>query len=438
MIVEGEAIMGRFIYNLLLPLGFVFFLPELILKYRNRGGWKNTFGERFARYGARQQELAGYKGAIWVHAVSVGETVVALSMIRRYLQRYPERKFIVSTTTTTGQEVARANAPDNTTVIFCPIDFSWMVKKALNLMQPSALVVFETEIWPNLISLASARKIPVMLVNARMSDHSAKGYRRLGKLFFDPLLRKFTRILVQTEVDAERFLSVSPRAQVSVVGNMKFDQKLPELPESNILHNYFDRQPDNLIILGASTHPGEELLFTECFLTLRDEFPGLKLVLVPRHAERGGDIATMLQEKKVSFVRRSQVTSPDEYVDVLLADTTGEMLRLMSGADVVIMGKSFAGHDEGHNLLEPALLRKAIVTGTVLRNFRYIFNELNEHDALIPAADNELSGALRKLLSSAEFRKELGERAFEVVDANRGAADKTIDALESAWKDTGK
>ena len=126
--------MGRFIYNLFLPLGFLFFLPELILKYRSRGGWKSTFGERFGIYGSREKELRNQRGAIWIHAVSVGETVVALSMIRKYLQRYPERKFIISTTTTTGQDVARANCPENVSVIFCPIDFPWMVRKALRLI----------------------------------------------------------------------------------------------------------------------------------------------------------------------------------------------------------------------------------------------------------------------------------------------------------------
>ena len=428
--------MGRFIYNLFLPLGFIFFLPELILKYRNRGGWKSTFGERFGRYGTREAELTEYQGAIWIHAVSVGETVVALSMIRRYLQRFPERKFILSTTTTTGQDVARKNTPANTAVIFCPIDFPFMVKKAMKLLQPAALVIFETEIWPNLIASAAKRNIPVMLVNARMSDHSAKGYRKLSKVFFDPLLRKFTKILTQSESDAARFRTVSPSAEVTVTGNMKFDQTLPELPEENVLHNYFGNDPENMIVLGASTHPGEEQLLTECFQNLRKEFPKLKLVLVPRHAERGADIAQILQEKQLSFVRRSLVTSPDEYIDVLLADTTGEMLQLLNGADIVIMGKSFAGHDEGHNLLEPALLAKPVITGPVLRNFRYIFNLLNEHNALIPATDNELAGALRKLLNSTELRHDLGKRAFDVIAANRGAADRTIDALEEALSTT--
>ena len=422
--------MGRFIYNLLLPLGFLFFIPELLIKYRGRGGWKRTFGERFGRYGARRAELESFRGAIWVHAVSVGETVVALSMIRRYLKRCPQRRFILSTTTTTGQDVARSNCPENTAVIFCPIDFPWMVRKALRLLSPSALVIFETEIWPNLISIAADKGIPVLLVNARMSDHSAKGYRRM-KLFFAPLLRRFTGILTQTEADAERFVSVSPDAHVTVTGNMKFDQKLPDLPDGNVFDQYFAPVPERFILLGASTHPGEEALLVDCFRTLRGKFLGLKLVLVPRHAERGGDIAAMLQARGETFARRSRLDNPPD-PDVLLADTTGEMPLLMHGADVIVMGKSFAGHDEGHNLIEPALLGKPIVTGPVLRNFRYIFSALESKNALMAATDAELPGVLCSLLESPELRKSLGEKAFEVIDVNRGAVDRTIDVLEKS------
>lgn len=423
--------MGRFIYNLLLPLGLLFFLPQLLLKYRRRGGWKSTFGERFARFGNRKKELKSYRGAIWIHAVSVGETVVALSMIRRYLQRFPEQKFILSTTTTTGQDVARSKCPENTAVIFCPIDFPWMVSRTLKLLKPSALVIFETEIWPNLISMAAKRHIPVSLVNARMSDHSAKGYRKLGKLFFDPLLRKFSLIMAQTETDAERFLSVSPSANVKVSGNMKFDQVLPKLPEENILHGYLGKSESSSIILGASTHPGEEELLLECFNELKPQFPDLKLVLVPRHAERGSDLAEMLKNKGLSFARRSMTQLPEEPVDVLLADTTGEMLALMNGADIVVMGKSFAGHDEGHNLIEPALLGKPVVTGMVLRNFRYILSVMEEHHAVICCSDSELRSTLENLVINPALQKEFGSRALEAISCHSGAVDRTIDALEN-------
>ena len=178
-----------FIYNLLLPLAFLFFIPGLLLKYRNRGGWKSTFGERFGRFTPeRVKELSEYHGAIWIHSVSVGETMIALGFVKQYLKRCPEQKFVISTTTTTGQELARSRCPENTAVIFCPIDFIWMVRRAYNVVKPSKLIIFETELWPNLLCEAVRRDVPVTLVNGRMSDHSAKGYRR-ARMFFAPLLR---------------------------------------------------------------------------------------------------------------------------------------------------------------------------------------------------------------------------------------------------------
>lgn len=423
--------MLRFIYNLLLPLGFLFFLPGLLYKLRNRGGWKSTFMERFGRFSPeRRAELAAFHGAIWIHAVSVGETVVALNMIRRYLERFPERKFILSTTTTTGQELARERCPVNTAVIFCPIDFPGMVRRTFNVIRPAMMVIFETEIWPNMLSECRARGIPAVLVNGRMSDHSAAGYRR-ARIFFDPLLRKFNRIMVQSDADFKRYKSVSPGADVVVCGNMKFDQNPPEQLEDPGLENYFG-SGDHLILLAASTHPGEEEFVTRKYVELKKVFPRLRLVLIPRHAERGGEIAAMLERSGLTFCRRSQsLEAPAVPVDVLLADTTGEMLKFMSRADLVIMGKSLAGHDEGHNLIEPAMLGKPIVTGHVLRNFRFILNALLENDAVATVtSDAELYPQLEKLLKDPELRRELGKRAAAVIARHRGASDRTIDELE--------
>ncbi len=419
--------MGRFIYNCFMPLVFLFFLPKLILKYRSRGGWKDTYGERFARFGNRSGELKEFRGAIWIHAVSVGETIVALSMIRRYLERFPERRFVISTTTTTGQDVARSNLPENTTVIFCPLDFPWMVNRTLELLCPSQLVIFETEIWPNLIALAKKRNIPVSLVNGRLSDKSARGYRRM-KLFFAPLLNKFDQILAQSDSDAGRFLSVAPKALVCNGGNLKFDQKLPVLNDENILIPYLG---EGTMLLAGSTHPGEEELIVRCFKELKTQFPELKLVIVPRHAERGKDIAAMLENENCTYARRSIKGFPEEKVDVLLADTTGEMLNFMKDADIIIMGKSFAGHDEGHNLIEPALLSKPVVTGHVLRNFRHLLCIMNEAQAVVTADDETLTAVLRDLLNDPEKRIALGQKACAVIGANGGAVDRAVDAVEA-------
>ncbi|MDR0932563.1 MAG: 3-deoxy-D-manno-octulosonic acid transferase [Victivallales bacterium] len=430
--------MLRFFYNLFLPIGFLFYLPGLFFKYRNRPGWKDTFGERFGCFTSRRiKELAEFHGAIWIHAVSVGEAVVALSLLRHWQIAHPERKFVLSTTTTTGQELIRSQKPDNTAVIFCPIDFLWMVRKTLKVIQPSMLVIFETEIWPNLVAETRKRGVPVALVNGRMSDNSVRGYRKIH-FFFGPLLRMFNLISVQTEADAERYLSISPKANVVVAGNLKFDQKAPEHLQDAEYDKYFGKEP-RLTLLAASTHPGEEELIAETFLRLKSEISNLKLVLVPRHVERSDDIGRMLNQLGLTFVRRSSGTSSTPPVDVLLADTTGEMLKLMKGADLVIMGKSLAGHDEGHNLIEPALLDKPIVTGHVLRNFRHILKLLLQENAVATViGDAELYEQLHKLLTDSKLRNELGERAGKVIRRHAGAADRTIARLEELLSKTGR
>ena len=418
----------KILYNLFLPLGFLFFLPGLIIKYRNRGGWKSTYAERFGRFSAdRCEELAGFHGAVWVHAVSVGETVVALSMIRSYLKLHPDRKFVISTTTTTGQELARKNCPENCTVIFAPIDFPLTVKRVLDLIRPSMLAIFETELWPNLIWNCRKREIPVALVNGRISDHSRQGYNKF-RCFFRPLLKQFDLMMMQSVEDESRIKSISPEAATLVTGNLKFDQQLPEELGNPGFEECFGAE--KLILLGASTHSGEEALIAETFAELKKEFSALKLVLVPRHAERADEVIAELDRLELSWHRRT-AGKPEKEVDVLLADTTGEMLKLMSGAQVIIMGKSLAGHDEGHNLIEPALLHKAVVTGHVLKNFRVLLDLLRDGDGVVTIADDrELAPKLAELFRSPELRRNYGERAYELVSANRGAAARSIAELE--------
>ncbi|MDD5698054.1 MAG: 3-deoxy-D-manno-octulosonic acid transferase [Victivallaceae bacterium] len=421
----------RFIYNLIFPLAFLGFAPGIAAKLIRRPGYKKTFMERFAVFsGARKKRLRDCRGAVWVHAVSVGETMIAAAMIRKWLEINPERRFILSTTTTTGQELARRQAAPGVEVIYCPLDFIFFVRKVLRLLQPSLLVIFETEIWPNLIAEAKNAGAKLALVNARMSDHSARGYYRWRR-FFRPLLEQFDLIGVQTLQDQERFAAVAPKAAVQVLHNMKFDQEIQAGGQAAGLTVYFGGG-EHQILLAASTHPGEEKLIAGVFAGLRQEFPQLRLVIVPRHAERGNEIARLLTELHLSFRRRSADDGrADKPVEVLLADTTGEMLGFMQAADVVIMGKSLAGQNEGHNLIEPALLGKAIVTGKVLKNFRFILNIFKDHNAVITLdCDEQLPEVLRELFNDKRRRDQLGGQARQVIDAQRGATVNTIRLLE--------
>jgi 3-deoxy-D-manno-octulosonic-acid transferase len=416
-----------FLYNLMFPLAFIFFVPGMIIKYIRRGGEKGNYGERFAKFAkSKVRALSEYHGAVWVHSVSVGETAIALSMIRAWQKEDPTAKFVLSTTTTTGQGMAVSKAPEGVEVIFCPIDFIWFVRKTVNIVRPSLLVIFETEIWPNLIGEVRRFGAPVALVNARISDRSAKGYRRWS-CFFAPVLNKLSLLSVQTEVDADRFLAVSDKLTPEVSGNLKFDQNVPAKFADVGIQRYFG-DGDCKIILAASTHPGEERLLAETYSKLRDSQKNLKLIIVPRHAERGGEIVSILKNLNLNFIRRSEDAGKElEECDVLLADTTGEMLAFMNEADIVVMGKSMAGQNEGHNIIEPALLGKPIVTGSELRNFRFVLNVMRADDALITIdTDDDLLPVLKELLDSPEKCSQLGDRAAKSIEKHKGATERTI------------
>ena len=417
-----------FFYNLFFPVVFLFYLPGLIVKYIRRPGYKATYRERFGIFGAaRRRELKEWRGAVWLHAVSVGETNLTLPLLKAWAEAEPDRKFILSTTTTTAQEIARSKTdPARVKVIFCPIDWCFFVWSAMRLIRPSKLVIFETELWPQLISSAKRSGAKLMLANTRISDHSFRGYRRF-RFVIAPMLRKFDRICAQTELDRERLLAIAPgiESRVSVCGNIKFDQA-PPAGDGADFPALFGEQGIT-VLLAASTHSPEEPLILDAFLALRKEFPALRLVLVPRHAERGNDIEKMIRDRNLSYHRRSNGTGDKQGFAVLLADTTGELARLIKGADLVIMGKTLAGNDEGQNIIEPAVMGKPVVCGRQLKNFRQALDALVKGDAVLRVMkDDELVGALRSLLADPVKRRELGERARAVMQKSRGALEKIL------------
>lgn len=427
-----------FFYNLLFPLAFIFFIPGMIIKYIRRGGEKGNYSERFGKFAKEKRaKLKEYQGGIWIHAVSVGETVIAVSMIERWLEKFPDQKFVLSTTTTTGQGLAKSKVPTGVEVIFCPIDFIFFVKKTIKILKPKLLIIFETEIWPNMICEIRKSGAELALVNARISDKSANGYRRFS-FFFAPILKKISLLCAQTELDARRFKAIEPSLDTEICGNMKFDQKLPAKFADIDLKQCFGEGRYS-IILAASTHPGEEELIAGVYKKLKSENDELKLILIPRHAERGGEISGKLKAGGFKFMRRSEKTEEKvqktEACDVLLADTTGEMLGFMKEADIVIMGKSLAGHNEGHNIIEPALLGKPIITGSELRNFRYTLKAMQDDDAIITVTTGEdLEKALKELLNNPEKCKSLGNRAKSAIEKHKGTTERTIELCSKLLK----
>ena len=368
------------------------------------------------------------KGAVWIHAVSVGETNVALALLKKWQSANPNRKFVFSTTTTTAQEIAWNKAPDGVEVFFCPIDFTPFVNKVLRLIQPSALVILETEIWPNMVTLSRKSGAKVFLANARISDHSAGGYRRFH-IFFAPVLRQFDRICAQTVLDSERFDSIAPGLPVSVTGNIKFDQTpSPDLKGIDLTEFFAG---NFVTVLACSTHAPEEKMMLEAFLQARRQHPELKLVIVPRHAERGNEIEGLIAESGLSYHRRTSGKPLSGKVDCLLADTTGELLKFIRSSDIVLMGKTFCGNNEGQNIIEPAALGKAIITGPEMRNFKQAFAALTDRKGVLNLeSDSELPDAIVKLSGDPVLRHDLGVNAAGAIAVHAGALQKTITILE--------
>jgi len=426
--------MPLFLYNLLLPIFFVLYLPFYLVHLIRRGSLSRSFLERIAVFtAAKKARLTTLEAPVWVHAVSVGETVVALGFIQQWQQREPQRCFVLSTTTTTGQALACRKAPSAVTVVYCPLDFAFLVRRFLRLLQPAMLVIFEVEIWPNLITLTAKQNVPVVLVNGRMSDKSAAGYAR-HRWFFQPLLRQLAALCVQTQADAERVNQVlAAPERLHVCNTMKFDQ-IPDQDSADLsaaLTQAFGAGTHRLLVAG-STHPGEEALIVEAYSKLRPEFPDLRLVLVPRHVERSGEIEALLQQRQLPYqlFAGNAAAAADTAADVLLVNATGELMRFYSVAELVVVGKSFAGQRGGHNIIEPAIFAKPILHGQHMQNFRGVVAIFAEADASISIADDQqLLPQLRRLLADPQDARRLGQRARAVVEQQRGAIGRTLDVL---------
>lgn len=430
--------MMLFLYNLLLPVVMLVYLPVFVYRQLRRGNFLPHFGERFGLFGTAQRAaLKRLRAPVWVHAVSVGEVVAALGFIRRWQERDPELDFVLSTTTTTGRATAQGKLPERVRLIYCPFDLAFVVRRVLRLVRPRLLVIFEVEIWPNFITLAARAGTKVALVNGRVSDRSGRGYRR-HQWFFGPVFRRFSLFCMQSDEDLGRIRGiVGSDVPVFACNTMKFDQ----VPDTTVQdrHALLDRvfgPGARLVWTAGSTHAGEEELVADTFLRLRPEFPALRLILVPRHHERTAQAESVLRQRGLRYRLLRPPPDAAEAADappaeVLLVNTTGELMGLYAVADVAYVGKSLAGNTGGHNIIEPAIFAKAVVCGSHMENFRRVMDEFVRHDAVAEVpTDGMLEPTLRLLLQDRERRTALGQRARAVVERGRGATDRTLDLLQ--------
>jgi 3-deoxy-D-manno-octulosonic-acid transferase len=343
---------------------------------------------------------------------------------------------VVSTTTSTGMAELKRRLPSHIHKIYYPIDRRQYVKKAFQILGPEAVVLIEAEIWPNFLWQAQRQRVPVFLVNARLSDRSFRGYRRFGFLF-RPLFASLAGVGVPNQADADRLIELGCRPEVlHVLGNLKFDAvKIAEnrfLDVGRLLRQ-LGVPEEARILLGGSTHAGEETLLADLFLRLRTRFPNLFLILVPRHQERGKEVGRLLEERKIRFTYRSLVTDRTQQdpgsCDCLLVNTTGELKFFYEHATVVFVGKSLAGKG-GQNPIEPAALGKPVLFGPHMQNFESIAKDFVQAQAAIQVKTAaELETAVADLLANESRRAEMGRRAIDMVSQNRGALDRTVDMI---------
>jgi 3-deoxy-D-manno-octulosonic-acid transferase len=426
----------RRLYNSLFFLFFLLSAPYYFARMFRRGRWREGFRQRFGRYNAKLKQALTNRHVIWLHAVSVGEVNVCTQLIKALEPRAPNLKMVVSTTTSTGMAELRRKLPSHIEKVYYPIDRRAWVRRAINVVHPEVVVFVEAEIWPNFIWRLRDMRIPAFLVNARLSDRSYRGYRRFGFLF-RPLFASFAGVGAQNEMDAARLLELGCRPEaVHVVGSLKFDAaKLEERRELDVaaLLSQLAVPPDAQLLLGGSTHPGEEAILADVFLSLRRRYPALFLVLVPRHFERSRDAGRELEQRHIRFVYRSELTGSSRFkpgeIDCLLVNTTGELRFFYEQATVVFVGKSLAAHG-GQNPIEPAALGKAVVMGPHMENFEAIVKAFLAADGAKQVQDAaELESVIDGLLGDSESRRRLGVQALRVVQENRGAIDRTVDMI---------
>lgn len=426
----------RSLYNILFAVFFVASAPFYFLKMWRRGHWRPGFDQRFGRYGTKIKQAVTNRQVLWLHAVSVGEVNICTQLIRALEPRVPNLKIVVSTTTSTGMGELHKKLPSHIEKIYYPIDRLKWVQRALKTLHPEAVVLVEAEIWPNFLWKLRDRGIPCFLVNARLSERSFRGYRRF-RFLFGPIFRSFKGVGVQNESDAARLKQLGCRPDaIHVVGNLKFDSApVSERPlfDLAVMLRQLGVPADARILIGGSTHPGEEKLLGEVFQRLRKRFPDLFLIVAPRHFERSKEAGKQLAALNLRLVYRTEVGADTQFkpgeVDCLLVNTTGELRYFYECASVIFVGKSLTAAG-GQNPIEPGALGKAMVFGPNMQNFEAIAAAFVKEGGAVQVKNaTDLERALEEILADEDRIANLGKNALKVVRRNQGAIDRTVEMI---------
>lgn len=424
------------LYSFLLTVGFLLLLPRFLFQKKYAAGFRQRFGNLPAF------DAEG-KSVCWLHCVSVGETNAARPLVRELKKNFPEYKLVISTTTLTGQNLAREiYAEDAELIFYFPFDWKFSVRRALRRINPAIVLLMETEIWFNFVREAGKFGAKVVVVNGRLSEKSANRYALIPKTM-QRVLHYFDLVLMQGQKDANRLVNLGIRSpKVKVTGNIKFDQATNDA-ESDLTEEFRERfavSKDAPLIVAASTHAPEESLILDalksvCKNSATEKLP--RLLIAPRHPERFSEVAQIIKSTGFDWARRGEEPSTrDKNAEIILLDSIGELRAIYPLAEIVFVGGSLIPHG-GQNVLEPAAARKAIVSGFYTMNFEAIVKEFLSQNALIQLpklAEKDVSAKLAEtfaeLINHSERRDKLAANAFQVLQSNRGATDKTVEHLK--------
>lgn len=425
--------MAFVLYDLTLLLVAAALIPWYLLRrtlgLRSRRGLR----ERFGLYAPQRLAVISGRPVIWIHAVSVGETRAAIPLIKGLRQAWPEHALVLTNVTETGHEVARAMA-ELDLCLFFPLDLSFVIRRVLARLNPSLIVIVETEIWPNLIHAAALRHIPLVLVNGRISDRSYPRYRRFKRILAS-ILTQVRCFCMQSEVDSARIIALGARPEsVFTSGNLKFDMPMNLAETDAALLRLRYRLPDHLPVwICGSTHDGEEALLLQCYRTLLAQGEELVLVLAPRHPPRVPAVCDLLSTQGFPYRRRSELTAATPLLtigEILVVDTLGELLPLYAASDLVFVGGSLVPVG-GHNLLEAALVHRPVIFGPHMHNFREISQLILDAGAgRQVSSPEELPALIAGYLRDPQRGVEEGTAGERLIAAHTGATARTVAQLQ--------
>ena len=421
------------LYNTLLTLGLILSSPFFAFKIATTSYYRRGLSQRLGIGHKDVCKKVGDEKPLWIHAASVGEVLGSLPIIEVIRQTNPELPILLSTMTASGNDMAKKRASDVKAITFFPLDHPWVVRRAISRANPRAFLMAETEIWPNFLIELGRRGIPAMLFNGRISTRSFQWYKRFRCFLASPLAT-ISAFCMQSSLDAQRIIEMGANPErVTVSGNVKFDQLLPEITqkEKEALLQTLGLHAGQPILIAGSTHRGEEEFMLKVLQRLSPEYPNLVLILAPRYLERVAEVEVLLKREKISWKRKSQLqaSGQGEGDRVMLLDTFGELAKLYSIGTIIFVGGSLV-RVGGHNILEPLFYNKPVLFGPFMDHFREISNEVLRRGAGLQIREvEEMVFHAKSLLENPFLRSNMGRCGFEIIRDNRGATSKTMETI---------